>query len=350
MRPVERLQAVFAFEMPDRVSVYDKLRNEEVIGRLLGEPFEPARGMEQGLRACRLALDSTANVQYPKAERMESTDDGFEWMHTRWTSWISARPFATVEELAGWVRGEIERLDGWDAAGWLAGKLDWFDGQQVGLGDTVNLFNLVHVGLNDAYHKAGLELFSYLMADAPALVSFWLESAFRANMRILETLDMRRIPHRFAQIGEDIACNTGTLFSPAFLRREFFPRVKELVGALHDLGFKVTYHSDGNMNAVMDDLVEAGIDGFNPIEIAAGMDLADLKARYGRRLVLVGGMDASELLPRGSVDEVRVATRRALEIGMAGSGYILGSTTELNNAIPPENILAMWEVASTYRI
>ena len=352
MKPVERLEAVFAFEMPDRVPLYDKLRNEKVISQVLGEPFDPAQGMTQGLRACGLALDSTANVQYPKAEWVEVTEDGFQWVHTRWTSWISARPFSTVTGLAGWVRDEIERLESWDpiGSGWLQGKLDWLDEQQQWLGDTINHFNLAHVGLNDAYHKAGLELFSYLMADEPALVSSWLDAAFRANMRILDRLDVSRVPHRFAMLGEDIACNTGTLFSPAFLQREFFPRLRTIVGAYHELGFKLLYHSDGNLDAVMGDLMEAGIDGFNPIEVAAGMDLADLKSRFGRRLVLVGGLDASELLPRGSVEEVREATRRALDVGMAGSGYILASTTELSNAIPPENILAMWEEAGAYQV
>ena len=75
---------------------------------------------------------------------------------------------------------------------------------------------------------------------------------------------------------------------------------------------------------------------------------SSLKERYVGRLVLVGGLDASELLPRGTVDEVREATQRALDIGMAGSGNVLGSTTELSNAIPPENILAMWQTAQEY--
>ena len=67
-------------------------------------------------------------------------------------------------------------------------------------------------------------------------------------------------------IGEDIASKTATLFSPAFLRQEFFPRLRTLIGMYHDLGFKVIFHSDGNLNAVMDDLVAAEIDGINPIE------------------------------------------------------------------------------------
>jgi uroporphyrinogen-III decarboxylase len=58
----------------------------------------------------------------------------------------------------------------------------------------------------------------------------------------------------------------------------------------------------------------------------------------------MGGMDASSLLPFGTVDEVRAATHVALRDAAPGSGYILRSTTELSNAIPLENIIVMWDV------
>ena len=124
--------------------------------------------------------------------------------------------------------------------------------------------------------------------------------------------------------------------------------MRQLVGALHDVGFKVIYHSDGNLNRVLEDLVATEIDGLNPIDVQAGMDLRELKERYGKRLVLVGGIDASDLLAHSSPDLVRAATREALAIAAPGAGYILGSTTELNNAIHPENIVAMWETAREY--
>ena len=182
-----------------------------------------------------------------------------------------------------------------------------------------------------------------MLSDYPALVSRWLDAIFRAQCRALAAYDVSRLPYHFAMIGEDIASKTATLFSPAFLRQEFFPRLRTLTGMYHDLGFKVIFHSDGNLNAVMDDLVAAEIDGINPIETQASMDIAQIKQHYGKRLVIVGGVDASGVLPLGTVDEVREATRRILDIAAGGSGYVLGSTTELSNAIPSRNIITMWE-------
>jgi hypothetical protein len=302
--------------------------------------------MEISLKACRAALDCTMKLDYPQPEGTKTTPDGIVWVNERWTSWIKERPFDDPQGLAAWVQDEIDRLEGFDprADGWMDTRLDRRAEYQALLGDTVYCFKDAQVGLNDAYFKAGLELFSYLLVDDPALVSRWLEAALQANLRILEELDLSRVPFRFAHVGEDIGGSTATLFSPDFLQAEFFPRLQELVGAYHDMGFKVIYHSDGNLNRVMDDIVATGVDGLDPIEVQAGMDLRSLKEKYGKQLVLMGGMDASSLLPFGTVDEVRAATHVALRDAAPGSGYILRSTTELSNAIPLENIIAMWDV------
>jgi hypothetical protein len=345
VKPRERLEAVFRFEQPDRVPIYDKLRNMGAIAWAAGEPFDMERGREIGIKACRAVLDCTANVSYPQAEGIDRREDGFVYRRERWTSWIIERPFNDVDGLAIWVRSEIERLDGYDPRLRIEAMMARNEALQEQLGDCLNLFGAGGVGLNGAYHDASLELFCYLLADQPELVARWLDAVFKANCRTLAAYDVRRVPHRFAMVGDDIASKTATIFSPAFLRQEFFPRLRTIVGMYHDLGFKVIFHSDGNLNAVMDDLVAAEIDGINPLETQAGMDLRHIKERYGKRLVIVGGMDASELLPLGSVDEVRRATREALRICMPGSGYVLGSTTELSNAIPAQNILAMWETA-----
>jgi hypothetical protein len=350
MKPIERLEAVFRFQEPDRVPLYDKLRNAGAIAHYAGEPFVMERGHEIGLKACRNILDCTANPIYPQPESIDRQANGFVWQREHWTSWIIERPFKDVDGLAVWVRKEIERLDAYDPK--ANGNID--AGQtrsarlQEALGDTLNLVGMGGVGLNGAYHYAGLELFSYLLADQPALVSRWLDAIFKANCRSFAAHDVKRIPHRFAMVGDDIASKTATIFSPAFLRQEFFPRLRTLVGMYHDLGFKVIFHSDGNLNEVMDDLVATEIDGINPIETQASMDLRQIKEHYGKRLVIVGGMDASELLPLGTVDEVAAATRQALRIAAPGSGFVLGSTTELSNAIPSRNIIAMWETVLEY--
>ena len=93
----------------------------------------------------------------------------------------------------------------------------------------------------------------------------------------------------------------------------------------------------------MDDLVAAGIDGLNPLETLAGMTVKTVREKYPR-LFLAGGIDASQLLAYGSPDEVGTACREAIE-DSGGTGYFLGSSTELHASVPVENARTMFETA-----
>ncbi|WP_041643901.1 uroporphyrinogen decarboxylase family protein [Mahella australiensis] len=147
----------------------------------------------------------------------------------------------------------------------------------------------------------------------------------------------------------DIAYKNGPIFSPTFLRKEFFPRLKRLNDTYHEAGVKCLFHSDGNLMPIMDDLVAAGIDGINPMEVIAGMSIKEVRQRYGHKIFITGGIDVSQLMAFGTPEEVRQACVQAIEYA-GGIGYFLGSTTELHPDIPAENILAMVEVAHTYKI
>jgi len=107
------------------------------------------------------------------------------------------------------------------------------------------------------------------------------------------------------------------------------------------------FHSDGNLNEILDDLVEAGIDLLNPIEVAAGMDIALIHRRYPH-LILAGGIDVSTLLPFGSPQQIKDAVRKAIED--AEGKIMIGSSTELHNDIPLANFLAMREAVLEYRL
>ena len=141
----------------------------------------------------------------------------------------------------------------------------------------------------------------------------------------------------------DIAHKLRLIHSPRFLRSEFFPRLKRLNDAWHEHGLKCLFHSDGYLMEVMDDLIEAGIDGLNPIETVAGMSLRELREKYGGKLFFAGGIDMSQLLSNGTPDEVREVCRGAIQD--AYPGYFMGSTTEADNSCRLKNLLAMHEVA-----
>ena len=96
--------------------------------------------------------------------------------------------------------------------------------------------------------------------------------------------------------GEDIAYKTSTLISPDMFRRFLFPRYKAVTKYAREHGLDITYYdSDGNLDQFMELYFEAGIDGFDPCEVAAGMDPVILRRKYGKRIKMIGGIDKREI-------------------------------------------------------
>jgi hypothetical protein len=120
-------------------------------------------------------------------------------------------------------------------------------------------------------------------------------------------------------IYDDVAANWGTFVSPQTYERIFLPALRRMVRAYRDAGAAhVMHHSDGNVNKLLDLWVDAGIDAINPIEYRTGMDVVEIRQRYGRRLVCVGGLDNAVILPRGDRAEIRDHVRHVLSAGKEG--------------------------------
>ncbi len=92
----------------------------------------------------------------------------------------------------------------------------------------------------------------------------------------------------------DIAYKKDMFFSPAYWRRYFKPGVQAMVEVCHEAGLPVIYHGCGNATRVFPDFIEMGIDGYNPLEAKAGLDVVDLRRKYGHQLGFVGNMNVME--------------------------------------------------------
>jgi len=92
---------------------------------------------------------------------------------------------------------------------------------------------------------------------------------------------------------------------------------------------------------IIDMIIDSGIDCLDPLDPVAGMDLGDVKRKYGSRIALKGNVDCSHLMTLGTPDEVAAATRQALAVGAPGGGYILSSSNSIHSSVKPENYMAM---------
>ncbi len=137
-----------------------------------------------------------------------------------------------------------------------------------------------------------------------------------------------RYPLDWYWTGDDIASQRSMMMSPAAWRRLIRPHLQRVfdVGMAYDL--PIAYHCCGALRPIIPDLIEMGLDVLNPVQSnCPGMDPFELKREYGAELAFMGGVDTQELLPHGTADEVRRATRRLID-GMTadGGGYILAAS------------------------
>ena len=355
----QRIEATLRGELPDRVPIFDLIQNIELMELITGEKLTPANGLELLCRTIGERLDITRGIAPPAEEKIVRHDDGFVYKQEWWTTWLIGRPFHDVAGLLDYIRRDIEGLydrkkgDMWTFAGkgnvW--GRADespreQFLKLQEKVGENTVLFpNESPVGLDTAHIRAGLELFVYAYAENPELVSDWLEALNWAEIqRVHETADAQLSP--VTLVYADLADKNQPMFSPAFLRREFFPRLRRLVDAWHSHGIKVIYHSDGNLWPLLEDYKAAGVEGINPLEPLSHMYAGDVRKAYPD-WILMGGIDVSQLLCFGSEEEVRRTVRTTMAEAGASGRLWLGSSTEIHPAANVGNVLAMWDEIET---
>lgn len=155
-------------------------------------------------------------------------------------------------------------------------------------------------------------------------------------------------------ICDDLATQQGPMISPDLYRERIKPRHKRIVDALKKKSSAyILYHGCGAAWDFLPDLIDIGVDIFNPIQVRAeGMgDTGKLKKEFGRDLAFWGGIcDSQWVLPFGSTEEVREETKRRLDDLMPGGGFVVAPIHNIQDKTPPENILAMYETVHEHGI
>jgi uroporphyrinogen decarboxylase len=150
-------------------------------------------------------------------------------------------------------------------------------------------------------------------------------------------------------IGGDIAMQDRMLITPRLWREVDKPRLARLIGIARGINPEVHIylHSDGNLYEVMDDLVEIGFDIINPVQPEC-MDPAEVKRRWGDRVSLAGCGSLQQVLPKGSVRDVRNHVNWLIENCGYNGGLMLAPSNALQPDIPPENIVAFYDAAREF--
>ena len=135
----------------------------------------------------------------------------------------------------------------------------------------------------------------------------------------------------------DVAYRNGMLFSPVFWREHFKPITAEIIRVCHEAGIPVIYHGCGNASMIYEDYIEIGLDAYNPLEAKSGLDVIDIRRKYGHKMGFCGNIDVIDWA-NAPLSELKDQVMRKLNAAKGG-GYIVQS----DHSIPSNCSAARYE-------
>ena len=152
------------------------------------------------------------------------------------------------------------------------------------------------------------------------------------------------------KIGDDLGGQQNCLMSPATYRQTIKPYHQEIFSCIHQNSpAKAFLHTCGSVLKMLPDLVEAGVEILNPVQVSAkGMDTAILKRDFGNQLTFWGAVDTQSVLPHGTTEDVKAEVRKRIQDLGPGGGYVVAPVHNVQADVPAENVIAMYQAALEY--
>jgi len=347
MKRKERFLAALRREIPDRVPMFDFLFQQPMYQQLTGRT--PASYNGADAVRCALALDHDGvwlpfggfSGYQPRYLAPDVYQD--EW-GTTYQKTASSWPIDAPVDYPIKTRAGLKGYQSPDPS--LPGRSLEIETARDMDNDGIALLGGVQGPLTTLWLLMGYEAICYALFEDPELIvelcrlsnEFFKEAARRSVEAGCVGL----------WVSEDLGDSQRGFFRLNHYRKYLLPPFVELVDYIDSLGVPSLLHSCGHISAYLDDLAQTKIAAIHPLQRTAGMDLKDIKERYGKRFCIIGNIDSSRTLPFGTPDQVAAEVRAALDIAAPGGGYVLASDHSLHDGIPVENILTMFRTGVEY--
>ena len=183
------------------------------------------------------------------------------------------------------------------------------------------------------------------LVQNPDFMHALLDKLFELNTAITKRFLEITGPYLAAiRIVDDLATQTSALMSPATYRAMIKPYHKRFCEVIRQhTDATIFLHSCGNVTCLVGDLIDAGVQALNPVQVSAIPDVAGLKAKYGDRLSFWGGIDTQHVLPHGTPEEIREEVRLRIRQLGRGGGYVAAAVHNIQPDVSPRSIIAMSE-------
>lgn len=208
---------------------------------------------------------------------------------------------------------------------------------------TFRIYNIGFSLFERAWTMRGMETLMMDFYDSPEFVRDLLRAI--ADHNIAKVKKALNYDIDAVQFGDDWGQQRGLIMGPDLWHEFLYPEIRRMYKAVKDAGKYVFIHSCGDVDELFDDLVDAGLDCFNPFQPEV-MDTEALMKQYKGRLSFFGGLSTQRILPYGTVDDVKKETLRLIELGMDGN-YIFAPAHAVEGDVPLENMLAFIETVQS---
>ncbi len=227
----------------------------------------------------------------------------------------------------------------------FAGLGEWLDAN----GDRFKIVQLGMLFWERTWAMRGMANILMDMYDAPSFVDDLLERLQDMCCAVIDKL-VHDYGDRIDAIGfsEDMGTQRGMMFSPEAWRRFLKPHQKRMYDKIRSAGKVVYLHSCGDVQPIIGELVDIGVNMLQPIQPEA-MDIFALKRNYGRHLCFAGGISTQRTLPYGTPEQVRAEARACIDIMGKGGGYVAAPAKPILPGVPVENAAALIDTLVTQR-
>jgi uroporphyrinogen decarboxylase len=203
-------------------------------------------------------------------------------------------------------------------------------------GDCFRVFKIGFSLYERAWTLRGMQNLMMDFLDHPDFVRELLRTI--ADYNIAQATEAMKYDIDAVYFGDDWGQQRGLQMGPRLWHQFIRPELERMYSTVRDAGKLVFIHSCGKVDELFDNLIAIGLNCFNPFQPEV-MDIFDLMKRYKGRLAFHGGLSTQRTLPYGSIDDVKIETKKLLEAGADG-GYIFAPAHAVEGDVPLENMLA----------
>ncbi|MBW2189591.1 MAG: hypothetical protein DRH23_05215 [Deltaproteobacteria bacterium] len=175
----------------------------------------------------------------------------------------------------------------------------------------------------NSWQAIGFVDFTKLVYENPQFIKRVVEFQTNFYLRYLEGVMQSGV--EIVLGGDDLGQKTGPLMRPDLIEKLYGESYRRVADLVHSYGRKFVFHSCGKIYQFLDRFVDWGFDGIITMEPTADMDLKRVREQVGHKLVLIGNLDVSHLLVKGTRGEVDAAVKKAIQDAARGGGYILSA-------------------------